>query len=561
MHGIGRLFKAAGRHGPALLFGAVLAGLAVPDLAAVARPWMGFAVFLFTLGAFLKAEPGTVGRELRRPAVLAAVLLWSTFGVPLAVVGFVALVGPPPSAAVALILYSIAPPVGAAAAIAAMLGLSVPLALVTSVPAIAAAPLYVPLLATVTTGTALPIDPWTLSARLALIVGGAMGAALLLRRFAGRALADDGGASSTGLSVCGLLIIGLGAMHGAQARVLGDPALALVLLGLAFAVNVGLDAAGTAAGLCLGRLRAATLGMVSGNRNVTLVWAGLAPVLVDHPDIEFALATTVLPVFLLPALRQRIGRVAAGFGRVRSATAAVPLVVLAAGVTLASGAAVARPACDRALVLVVDASHSIDAEEWAMQGAGTVAALRAPEFTGAIGDGGIGRVAVTMVAFAERAATLVPWRIVGTAAEADAFAAAVEDAGRPDLGTVTLISQGLAEAADRFADLPCAAERLVVDVSGDGPDASFDVETGDDGLRAPLARLAAMGATVNALAIDLTEPGVLPATGFRVPRTAHTLAEHFRLEIARPTGGFVVVVRSPEAYGAVLLSKILRELS
>lgn len=559
MHGIGRLFNAAGRHGPALLFGAVIAGLAAPDLAAVARPWMGFAVFLFTLGAFLKAEPGTVGRELRRPAVLAGVLLWSTFGVPLAVVGFVALVGPPPGAAAALILYSIAPPVGAAAAIAAMLGLSVPLALVTSVPAIAAAPLYVPLLATVATGTALPIDPWTLSARLALIVGGAMGAALLLRRFAGRALADDGGASSTGLSVMGLLIIGLGAMHGVQARVLADPGLALVLLGLAFAVNVGLDAAGTAVGRCLGRHRAATLGMVSGNRNVTLVWAGLAPVLVDHPDIEFALAMTVIPVFVLPVLRQRIGRLAAG---VRPAVAAIPLVVLATAATLASGgAAAARPVCERALVLVVDASSSVDGEEWVMQVEGTAAALRAPEFTRAIGDGGVGRVAVTMVAFAERAATLVPWRIVGTAAEAHAFAAAVEDADRPDLGTVTLISQGLSEAADRFADLPCAAERLVVDVSGDGPDASFDVETGDDGLRAPLARLAAMGATVNALAIDLTEPGVLPASGFQVERTAHTLAEHFRLDIVRGTGGFVVVVRSPEAYGAVLLAKILRELS
>jgi hypothetical protein len=156
---------------------------------------------------------------------------------------------------------------------------------------------------------------------------------------------------------------------------------------------------------------------------------------------------------------------------------------------------------------------------------------------------------------------MVPWRIVGTAAEADAFAAAVEEAGRPELGVVTLISEGLAAAADRLADRPCAAERLVVDVSGDGPDASFDVETGDDGLRAPLARLAAMGATVNALAIDLTEPGILPASGFRVERTAHALAEHFRLDIVRPTGGFVVVVRSAEAYGAVLLAKILRELS
>lgn len=559
MQGIAGLFAAAGRNGPALLVLAVAAGLAVPALAAVARPWMGVAVFLFTLGAFLKAEPGVVGRESRRPATLAAILLWSTFGVPLAVLGVVTLAAPPPDAATALLLYAVAPPVGAAAAIAAMLGLSVPLALVTSVPAIAAAPLYAPVLAAALTGEALAIDPVVMAARMATIVGGAMGAALLLRRFAGRTLAADPAAASTGLSVCGLLLLGLGAMHGAQDHLLADPARALGLLGLAVAVNIGLDAAGTLVGRCLGRTRAATLGMVSGNRNVTLVWAGVTPFLADRPDVEFALAMTVLPVFLLPVLRRRLADLAAGARRVRTAGAATLL--LAAVAALAPGSAAGRPACDRALVLVVDASFSIDDEEWAMQMEGTAAALRSPAFLKAIGDGGIGRVAISMVAFAQRAATLVPWRIVGDAADARAFADAVEAADRPDLGVVTLISEGLREAADRLADPPCAADRAVVDVSGDGPDASFDVETGADGLRAPLARLAAAGATVNALAIDLAEPVVRTASDAPAPNGTDALARHFRRDLAAGTNGFVVVVRSVGEYGAVLLAKILRELS
>lgn len=82
------------------------------------------------------------------------------------------------------------------------------------------------------------------------------------------------------------------------------------------------------------------------------------------------------------------------------------------------------------------------------------------------------------------------------------------------------------QALDRMHRL----ERLVVDVSGDGPDASFDVETGDDGLRAPLARLSAMGATVNALAIGLTAPGVLLAKILR------ELSRRFSPAAPRPDG-------------------------
>src|SRR5215212_2476930 len=51
-----KLLAAAGRHGPALLCSGVLVGLAAPPLAELARPLMGLAVFVFTLGAFLKVD-------------------------------------------------------------------------------------------------------------------------------------------------------------------------------------------------------------------------------------------------------------------------------------------------------------------------------------------------------------------------------------------------------------------------------------------------------------------------------------------------------------------------
>jgi BASS family bile acid:Na+ symporter len=54
--GANALLARAGRNGPALLCGGVLVGLVAPPLADLARPLMGVAVFVFTLGAFLKVD-------------------------------------------------------------------------------------------------------------------------------------------------------------------------------------------------------------------------------------------------------------------------------------------------------------------------------------------------------------------------------------------------------------------------------------------------------------------------------------------------------------------------
>jgi predicted Na+-dependent transporter len=305
---LSRLFwplAAAGRHGPALLAIGVLIGLLFPPLADVARPFMGLAVFAFTLGAFLKVEAGAFRMELSRLGPLTAILLWSTFGVPIVAYGVVRLINPGDEIAIGIMLAVLAPPVGSAAAIAAMLGLSTSLALIATVVATLLAPFYLPPLASLFAGATLAIDPYALSLRLEIIVGGAAVTALLLRRFANQWVAGNPNVM-TGISVLGLIAVAIGAMHGMQRHVLGEPVRALLLLGLAFLGNAGMQALGALIFMPLGRVRAMTVGLVTGNRNVTLVWAATGPFLASHPDVELFLAMSVFPIFMLPVVMQRL---------------------------------------------------------------------------------------------------------------------------------------------------------------------------------------------------------------------------------------------------------------
>ncbi len=296
----GRLLAFAGRNGPLLLLFGVLVGLVAPPLAEAARPLMGLAVFVFTLGAFLKVEGEAFRAEAADRGAILLILAWATFGVPLIAFALMQLLQPGPDLALGLLLCTLAPPVGSAAAIAAMLGLSAPLALLATVAATLAAPFYLPPLAAVLAGAELAIDPLALSARLGLIVGGAAGTAWLLRRFAGRWVAANPNAM-TGIAVLGLLLVAVGAMRGMRDQILAAPERAAALLGLAFLANAGLQVAGALLFGRMERTRALTVGLVSGNRNITLVWAAAAPFLAGRPGVELFLAMAVFPIFMLPA--------------------------------------------------------------------------------------------------------------------------------------------------------------------------------------------------------------------------------------------------------------------
>jgi hypothetical protein len=185
-----------------------------------------------------------------------------------------------------------------------MLGLNASLALICTVAATVAAPVYLPQLANLMAGAQLEIDMAALSLRLAVIVGGAAACSWLLQRYAGASVRANPHAM-TGVSVVGLIVVAVGAMHGMDQQIRTDPLGALEILMLALSMNILLQIAGAALFFHGGQVRSLTIGLVSGNRNVTLVWAAATPFLAAHPGAELFLAMSVFPIFILPLAMKR----------------------------------------------------------------------------------------------------------------------------------------------------------------------------------------------------------------------------------------------------------------
>ena len=296
------LLAFAGRHGPALLFAGVLLGLAWPGLAAAVKPAMGAAVFVFTLGAFLKVDPAALHASLRRPGRNAITLLWIVVGVPLTGVALTSLLPLPEGIRLGVLLSLLAPPVGSAAAIAAMLGLDAALALTMTVVASVLSPLYLPLLIGGLGGqTTAAIDTAGMLIRVALVVGGAACAASALRLVTRDAVKRNP-MVMVGLSVVGLIVVGIGAMDGVQPVLRAHAGDVFGWIALAFALNGGLQIAGTLLFARTGARHALSVGLISGNRNVTLIWVAVAPWLQASPQAEVFLAASVFPIFMLPML-------------------------------------------------------------------------------------------------------------------------------------------------------------------------------------------------------------------------------------------------------------------
>ena len=128
------------------------------------------------------------------------------------------------------------------------------------------------------------------------------------------------------------------------------------------------------------------------------------------------------------------------------------------------------PEVDLALVLAVDVSRSMDPQEQQLQRDGYVEAFRHPDVIQAIQSGAMGKIAVTYVEWAGPAYhdIAVPWTVIASAADANAFAdkLAAAPIGH-EFGTS--ISGGLLFAQSQFATSGVNDDRRTIDVSGDGP--------------------------------------------------------------------------------------------
>ncbi|MEX0285522.1 MAG: DUF1194 domain-containing protein [Paracoccaceae bacterium] len=125
---------------------------------------------------------------------------------------------------------------------------------------------------------------------------------------------------------------------------------------------------------------------------------------------------------------------------------------------------------DLELVLAVDVSRSMSAEELEIQRRGYAAALTSDEVWEAIRGGMIGRVAITYMEWAGSLdqRIVVPWTLIETREDAAAFADRIT-AHFDGAMRRTSISGGLKAASIAFEVNDFIGLRRVIDISGDGP--------------------------------------------------------------------------------------------
>lgn len=203
-------------------------------------------------------------------------------------------------------------------------------------------------------------------------------------------------------------------------------------------------------------------------------------------------------------------------------------------------------AVDLLLVLAVDASGSIDADEFALQREGIAEALSHPAVLAAIRSGRRGAIGVAMVEWGSPggAATVVEWMRIADRAGAEAAAAAMKEAPR-SIQSFNAIGDAVIHAAALISAAPWQAAERTIDVSGDGPDMRSRVP-------APRARdaVVAQGIIVNGLAI---EAGSNWRDG--------ALAAAYEREVIGGPGAFVLRAEDRRDFARAMRAKLIREIA
>ncbi|MBE1207389.1 DUF1194 domain-containing protein [Aminobacter carboxidus] len=200
---------------------------------------------------------------------------------------------------------------------------------------------------------------------------------------------------------------------------------------------------------------------------------------------------------------------------------------------------------DVELVLAVDVSRSMDLEEFTLQRAGYVEALRHSDFVDAVLSGRHGRIAITYFEWAGtvRAESVVPWQIIDGPQSAAAFAARLET--RPFSGyRGTSISGAVTYGASLFDDNDADDFRRVIDISGDGPN-----NFGNPVIPARDAALA-QGIVINGLPILI-----------RPSRTAASLDRYYAECVTGGPGSFVLPIKAASEFATAIRRKLVLEVS
>jgi hypothetical protein len=204
-------------------------------------------------------------------------------------------------------------------------------------------------------------------------------------------------------------------------------------------------------------------------------------------------------------------------------------------------------AVDLELVLAIDVSQSVDQYEGYLQREGYIQAFLDPRIAAAIAQGNLGRIAVIYVEWAGPGLwrTVTEWTLLADAEGTQGLAAALNQTPVAR-GTGTSITSVLGFATELFEDNGFVSDRLVIDISGDGPNsAGGNVAVARD-------RVVEAGITINGVAINNFD-----GSNFTLP----DLDRYYEECVIGGPNSFVLAVDSFESFGEAILRKLILEIA
>jgi Ca-activated chloride channel homolog len=199
-------------------------------------------------------------------------------------------------------------------------------------------------------------------------------------------------------------------------------------------------------------------------------------------------------------------------------------------------------AVDLALVLAVDGSASVTYEEFGLIAGGMAAALRELAIVAGLIGGPAKSSLCSLLLWSGAGAqeVITDWTLIASAADAQAFADAVDNMPRIVAAGKTAIGEALLASLTLLGRVPGAPKRQIVDVIGDG--------RSNDGIApGPIRdRMVSAGITINGLCILHEEPDLL---------------QSYTDEVIGGPGAFALTCQDYPAFAAAMKQKLAREIN
>jgi len=266
----------------------------------------------------------------------------------------------------------------------------------------------------------------------------------------------------------------------------------------------------------------------------------------------------------MSGMRQDAGCRAATWHRALRRELLLGLVALVGTLAGTLGAAAGSDEVDTALIVAIDVSNSVDDQRYKLQMEGIAQALEDPGVIQAIVGGAKGGILFSLVTWSDKPTVNLPWTLI--ASEADAKAAAHKVRALPRQGgEFTCMTRMMRVVSDKIVpQIPSKATKVVLDISGDGPDNC----NSDEPIGEVRDELVKYGVTVNGLPIltpegpEMVTPGA-PSTQSYLPaqQKVHPLEQWFRDHVKGGPGSFVLPANGYADFGRAIRQKFVLEVS